>query len=57
MRSSEFVEPAEMAWGEAYAALVRDQPSYELIGIFRFSDPWFNLQTLAIAPWQENVRL
>ena len=57
MRSSEFVEPTEIAWGDAYDALVREYPSYDLIGIFRFSDPWFNLQTLAITPWQENVRL
>ena len=57
MRSSEFTEPSEIAWGEAYDELTLEYPGYDLIGIFRFSEPWFNLQTLAITPWQENVRL
>ena len=57
MRAKELVEPSEIAWGDAYDGLVREYPSYDLIGIFRLSDPWFNLQTLAITPWQENVRL
>ena len=57
MRAGELVESSEIAWGDAYDGLMREYPSYDLIGIFRLSDPWFNLQTLAITPWQENVRL
>ena len=57
MRSSEFTEPSQIAWGDAYDELILEYPGYDLIGIFRFSEPWFNLQTLAITPWQENVRL
>ena len=57
MRSSEFTESSEIAWDETFDALTREYPDYDLIGIFRFSEPWFSLQTLAITPWQENVRL
>ena len=57
MRASELTEPSEIAWGKTYDALTLEYPGYDLIGIFRFSEPWFNLQTLAITPWQENVRL
>ena len=57
MRSTEFVEPESVAWGASYDAMRKEYKDYELTGIFRFSDPWYSLQSLATTPWQENVRL